>query len=162
STSTLRRAILPWATAFRSRATATCAIRRRNGRAVARPPADLLQGRRSTVLASPPPELRKPHPPSLSPRALAIAGWSAFLVAGRRDAGECRPQGELRAAAAALRGSAARAHELQLPERPRRGRDALLRRARRVPRLAHLRLAPARRCRGGRHRRRCARRLLAH
>jgi len=34
------------------------------------------------VLASPPPELRKPHPPSLSPRALAVAGWSAFLVAG--------------------------------------------------------------------------------
>ena len=29
-----------------------------------------------------PPELRKPHPPSLSPRALALAGWSAFLVAG--------------------------------------------------------------------------------
>ena len=32
--------------------------------------------------ARPPPELRKPHPPSLSPRALAVAGWSAFLVAG--------------------------------------------------------------------------------
>ena len=31
---------------------------------------------------SPSPELRKPHPPSLSPRALAIAGWGAFLVAG--------------------------------------------------------------------------------
>jgi membrane-associated phospholipid phosphatase len=28
------------------------------------------------------PELRKPHPPSLSPRALAVAGWSAFLLAG--------------------------------------------------------------------------------
>lgn len=27
-------------------------------------------------------DLRKPHPPSLSPRALAIAGWSAFLIAG--------------------------------------------------------------------------------
>jgi membrane-associated phospholipid phosphatase len=27
-------------------------------------------------------DLRQPHPPSLSPRALAIAGWSAFLVAG--------------------------------------------------------------------------------
>lgn len=25
--------------------------------------------------------LREPHPPSLSPRALAIAGWSAFLIA---------------------------------------------------------------------------------
>jgi undecaprenyl-diphosphatase len=34
------------------------------------------------VDARPPPELRKPHPPSLAPRALAIAGWSAFLVAG--------------------------------------------------------------------------------
>ncbi|HET7364601.1 MAG TPA: phosphatase PAP2 family protein [Burkholderiales bacterium] len=32
--------------------------------------------------ASPSPELHKRHPPSLSPRALAIAGWSAFLVAG--------------------------------------------------------------------------------
>ncbi|HZD21483.1 MAG TPA: phosphatase PAP2 family protein, partial [Burkholderiales bacterium] len=32
--------------------------------------------------ASPSPDLRKPHPPSLSPRALAIAGWSAFLIAG--------------------------------------------------------------------------------
>jgi membrane-associated phospholipid phosphatase len=31
---------------------------------------------------SPSPDLRKPHPPSLSPRALAIAGWSAFLLAG--------------------------------------------------------------------------------
>jgi uncharacterized membrane protein YdjX (TVP38/TMEM64 family)/membrane-associated phospholipid phosphatase len=27
-------------------------------------------------------ELREPHPRSLSPRALAIAGWSAFIVAG--------------------------------------------------------------------------------
>jgi undecaprenyl-diphosphatase len=27
-------------------------------------------------------DLRKRHPPSLSPRALAIAGWSAFLIAG--------------------------------------------------------------------------------
>jgi undecaprenyl-diphosphatase len=27
-------------------------------------------------------DLHKPHPPSLSPRALAIAGWSAFAVAG--------------------------------------------------------------------------------
>lgn len=27
-------------------------------------------------------ELHKPHPPSLSPRALAIAGWSAFVAAG--------------------------------------------------------------------------------
>ena len=34
------------------------------------------------MLASPPPDLRKPHPPSLSSRALTIAGWSAFLVAG--------------------------------------------------------------------------------
>ena len=25
---------------------------------------------------------RKPHPPSLSPRGLAIVGWSAFLIAG--------------------------------------------------------------------------------
>ena len=27
-------------------------------------------------------ELNKPHPPSLSPRALALAGWSAFILAG--------------------------------------------------------------------------------
>ena len=27
-------------------------------------------------------DLRKPHPPSLSPRALAIAGWGALLIAG--------------------------------------------------------------------------------
>lgn len=27
-------------------------------------------------------ELDKPHPPSLSPRALAVAGWSAFVLAG--------------------------------------------------------------------------------
>lgn len=32
--------------------------------------------------SSPSPEVRKPHPPSLSPRALAIAGWAAFLIAG--------------------------------------------------------------------------------
>ena len=31
---------------------------------------------------SPSPEVRKPHPPSLSPRALTIAGWTAFLIAG--------------------------------------------------------------------------------
>jgi membrane-associated phospholipid phosphatase len=29
-----------------------------------------------------PRDLRAPHPPSLSPRALAIAGWAAFLLAG--------------------------------------------------------------------------------
>jgi uncharacterized membrane protein YdjX (TVP38/TMEM64 family)/membrane-associated phospholipid phosphatase len=34
------------------------------------------------VDARPPPEIHRPHPPSLSPRALAIAGWSAFVVAG--------------------------------------------------------------------------------
>jgi undecaprenyl-diphosphatase len=34
------------------------------------------------VDARPSPELRKPHPPSLSPRALAVAGWSTFLLAG--------------------------------------------------------------------------------
>ncbi len=32
--------------------------------------------------ASPSPDLRKPHPPSLGPRALAIAAWGAFLIAG--------------------------------------------------------------------------------
>ena len=31
---------------------------------------------------SPSPAVRKPHPPSLSPRALTIAGWTAFLIAG--------------------------------------------------------------------------------
>jgi len=36
----------------------------------------------SAVAANPSVDLRKPHPPSLSPRALAIAGWSALLVAG--------------------------------------------------------------------------------
>jgi uncharacterized membrane protein YdjX (TVP38/TMEM64 family)/membrane-associated phospholipid phosphatase len=34
------------------------------------------------VDSSPSPEVRKPHPPSLSPRALAVAGWAAFLIAG--------------------------------------------------------------------------------
>jgi undecaprenyl-diphosphatase len=34
------------------------------------------------VDARPPPDLRKPHPPSLSPRALAVAGWGAFILAG--------------------------------------------------------------------------------
>ena len=37
---------------------------------------------RGAADAGPSPDLRKPHPPSLSPRALAIAGWSAFLIAG--------------------------------------------------------------------------------
>ena len=36
----------------------------------------------SAVAANPSADLRKPHPPSLSPRALAIAGWSALLLAG--------------------------------------------------------------------------------
>jgi len=62
------------------------------------------------VDASPAPDLRKPHPPSLSPRALAIAGWSAFLVAGLLFLGlawniSARPRREL---AARARGRAAR------------------------------------------------------
>jgi uncharacterized membrane protein YdjX (TVP38/TMEM64 family)/membrane-associated phospholipid phosphatase len=52
--------------ALRSRRTGTCAIRLHK----------LLE--RSARKR----ELARPHPPSLSPRALAIAGWSAFVVAG--------------------------------------------------------------------------------
>ena len=35
-----------------------------------------------SAVSARPSDLRKPHPPSLSPRALAIAGWSALVLAG--------------------------------------------------------------------------------